>query len=445
MPNSALEHRYGGLTALTFEATGYFRLEKTDRWWFVTPDGHAFLSLGVNHVEPRLMRRPYNAAHWLQSLGLDAHVDDRRFLHHVQGRVQDDMRVFGFNTLGCHSPMHYYAQSFAPYVYRLRFVDICHWLTPAEEDFLDVFSADFETLCDQKAQAEAAPLKDDPYLLGYSFTDCPILTEVDAAERGVMIYGAPRRATATWPRVLRNLGADASGKRAYIALVRELYADDIRGFNQAYGTTFASFDALARARDWRPAVERRNVHEARDNARFLEQIVDRYYAVAVGAVRRHDPHHLVFGDKLNGNTGVPDGVMDVIAPHVDALFYQFYGYYGIQHPVLNNWSQRTGTPLLNGDSSYAVPEEMMPCPLGPHCKDQAERAEVTLDFARRAFARPDFVGWHWCGWMDGWNTIPGKELRQHSGVQDPFGHRYPEMVKALSTISREMYTLAQGA
>lgn len=91
-------------------------------------------------------------------------------------------------------------------------------------------------------------------------------------------------------------------------------------------TTFASFDALARARDWRPAVERRNVHEARDNARFLEQIVDRYYAVAVGAVRRHDPHHLVFGDKLNGNMGVPEGVMDVIAPHVDALFCQFYGY-----------------------------------------------------------------------------------------------------------------------
>jgi len=27
-----------------FEATGYFRMEKDERWWMVTPDGNAFLS-----------------------------------------------------------------------------------------------------------------------------------------------------------------------------------------------------------------------------------------------------------------------------------------------------------------------------------------------------------------------------------------------------------------
>jgi hypothetical protein len=134
--------------------------------------------------------------------------------------------------------------------------------------------------------------------------------------------------------------------------------------------------------------------------------------------------------------------IDVVARHVDLLFYQFYGHYGIQHPVIEDWSRRTGKPLLNGDSSFSVPDAMMPCPLGPHCADQAERAEVSLSFARRAFGRPDFVGWHWCGWMDGWKTIPGKELRQHSGVQDPFGRRYAPMVAALSSIAKEMYHVA---
>ena len=42
--------RYGGCLDLVFDATGYFRLEKTDRWWLVTPEGHAFLSFGANHV-----------------------------------------------------------------------------------------------------------------------------------------------------------------------------------------------------------------------------------------------------------------------------------------------------------------------------------------------------------------------------------------------------------
>lgn len=31
--------RFGGWTARRFEATGFFRLEKADRWWLVTPDG----------------------------------------------------------------------------------------------------------------------------------------------------------------------------------------------------------------------------------------------------------------------------------------------------------------------------------------------------------------------------------------------------------------------
>lgn len=257
------------------------------------------------------------------------------------------------------------------------------------------------------------------------------------------IYGAPRRATPTWPRVLRNLGADAPGKGAYVDPVRELYADDIRGFNQAYGTTFDTFGALSAAQNWRPAVDPTNSHERRDNARFLERVVDRYYAVAVDAVRRSDPNHLILGDKLNGNTGVLDGVVDVVARYVDVPFYQFYGHYGIQHPVLETWSLRTGKPLLNGDSSFSVPDEMMPCPLGPHCRDQEERAEASLAFARRAFARPDFVGWHWCGWMDGWKTIPGKELRQHSGLQDPFGRRYEPMMAALSSFSDAMYDIAR--
>jgi len=435
--------RYGGRTDLDFQATGFFRLEKADRWWFVTPEGHAFLSLGLNHVEPGLMQRPESRAHWMSAFGLEDGADRETFIGRLQERVEEDMVVFGLNTLGCHSGTQHYPRSFVPYVHTLRFVDICHWNSPTEADFPDVFSAEFERRCNKRAQEEAALRRDDPYLLGYSFTDCPILTDLDAAERGIMIYGAPRRATPTWPRVLRNLGADAAGKKVYVSLVRELYADDIRGFDQAYGTAFGSFDALAAARNWRPAVDSRNPHEQRDNARFLERIVDRYYAIVVGAVRRHDPNHLIFGDKLNGNTGVPDGVVDVVSRHVDVLFYQFYGHYGIQHPVLERWSQRTGKPLLNGDSSYSVPDEMMPCPLGPHCRDQEERAEVAMAFARRAFSRPDFVGWHWCGWMDGWKTIPGKELRQHSGLQDPFGKRYQPMVGALSGIAEEMYGLTR--
>ena len=87
----------------------------------------------------------------------------------------------------------------------------------------------------------------------------------------------------------------------------------------------------------------------------------------------------------------------------------------------------------------------MPHPNGPHCADQGERARVSDEFARRVYARREFVGWNWCGWMDSWKTYPGQEARQHSGLQDPFGRHYAPMVEAFSRFSDEMYDVAAGA
>jgi len=43
---------YGGWTGRRFDATGFFRLGKADRWRFVSPKGNAFFAFGVNHVQP---------------------------------------------------------------------------------------------------------------------------------------------------------------------------------------------------------------------------------------------------------------------------------------------------------------------------------------------------------------------------------------------------------
>jgi hypothetical protein len=40
-------------------ATGFFRVEeRRSVWWFINPQGEPAVSLGVNHVEPRLMIAP---------------------------------------------------------------------------------------------------------------------------------------------------------------------------------------------------------------------------------------------------------------------------------------------------------------------------------------------------------------------------------------------------
>ena len=437
--------RYGAWSGKRFEASGFFRLEKSGRWWLVSPEGNAYLSLGLNHATTDFLVQPYNRKHWLESFGA-ASASDPLFVEGFRRRVAEDMKAYGFNALGCHTrTRQYWKAPVWPYVQPFKVVDIDHWRTPVDADFPDVFSTAFENKCRQRASEERLEeFRNDPYLLGYSYTDCPILTELDASARQRVTFGAPRAATSTWPRVLRNLPSGSPGKKVYVELMRERYAGQIYAFNEVYGMSFGSFDAVEEAHNWRPAVERRNANEARDNAAFLERILDRYYQVMAATIRSHDPNHLIFGDKMNGNTDTPDAAIRIAARHNDLTFFQWYAYYGEQHARLDRWSEITGKALLNGDAGLSTPNEHMPHPNGPDAPDQEERARRTLDLGRKAFSRPDFVGWHYCGWMDTWDTMPGKEARQHSGLQDPFGRRYEPIVRAVKTISSEMYDLAAG-
>ena len=63
--------RFGGWTGKKFKATGFFRVEKDDRWWLVTPEGNAFLSFGINHLYPDLFQQEYNREAWRKRLGLE--------------------------------------------------------------------------------------------------------------------------------------------------------------------------------------------------------------------------------------------------------------------------------------------------------------------------------------------------------------------------------------
>ena len=172
-------------------------------------------------------------------------------------KLRADLTALGMNTLGVHSSLRHLSFGFVPYIHTARFVDICHYMTPAESDFRDVFSPGFELHCDRVAQAEVLPRKNDPWLIGYFMTDCPIFTDLDAAPRRNSVYGAVRQGVSTWPRVLRNLGS-SPGKRAYIAAMRDSYGADIARFNAAYGTAFGSFEALEQAVNWRPQTDANN-------------------------------------------------------------------------------------------------------------------------------------------------------------------------------------------
>ncbi|MFC1714255.1 hypothetical protein ACFL6S_11330 [Candidatus Poribacteria bacterium] len=436
---------YGGNPDISFGKTGFFRLEKTDRWWLVTSEGNAFLSFGINHYHWGWWAAGYNRDHWLREFGGDR-PGDASWVKGFREAAAGDLARLGLNTLGVHSdpPVLMDPKPIAPYIAKFDPVDIPHWKQPGPEEFVDIFSPEFEARCDSMARELVEPRALDPFLVGFAMTDCPVLTDHDARMREQTIYGAARPDLPTWPRVLRNLGANAPGKQAYVENMRVLYQDDVAAFNTAYGTDFASWDALAAARDWRMETDFGNGHELRDNTEFLRRCVDQYYRIAKDALRRYDANHLFFGDKINANTDTLDTILDITSRHTDLVFYQAYGRYRMQKEILDRWTTLVDMPFLNGDSTFAVATEMMPRPYGPLAANQAERAAWTREFAESAFARPDFVGWHICGIIDTWKTLPHKEEHQHSGLMTPMGKFYPKMEQAIQELSRRLYQIALG-
>ena len=62
-------NKFGGRLEKSFEASGFFRIEKDDlRCWHVTPEGHGFLIHGMDHVGRHTISQPYNKQHWDKEL-----------------------------------------------------------------------------------------------------------------------------------------------------------------------------------------------------------------------------------------------------------------------------------------------------------------------------------------------------------------------------------------
>jgi len=465
--------KYGGCTDIHFEPTGFFRLEKADRWWLVTPEGNAFLSFGANHVDIRNIMASYNKEFWAKKFGIGENADSKAFLPGFEKKVKDDLKAFGMNTLGTHSGTGMYSESIANDVVNCRMVDICHYMTPTEDDFPDVFSDDFVKHCDQRARAIAAPRKDDPFVIGYSMTDCPILTDPESWPHDYNVYGWRTDQKPTWSQVLRNKGENSPGKRVYVSAMRQIYHNSIREFNDTYNTDFKSFDDLLQATQWRRRPQYSNSREGRDNYEFLLKVVDRCYEVEVAAIRKHDPNHIILGDKFQGNRmglEVPDEIIALCGKHFDLIFFQKYTVWHDLEPLLNKFARfGGGKPIYMGDSSINVPNENMPDPFGPQCVNQKIRAEVFKKVFYSSYARNDFVGWDWCGWMDLWAKDPdqaraerfekaalaaaeatGQQIRiglrdpRHGGVQDPYGNYDQPIQKAMKEFSEKMYDIAIG-
>ena len=171
--------QYGGFTDIKGEKTGFFHTQQIDgRWWLVTPEGKPFFSLGINHIDPASLRYQENIHIWQEKYNAST-------TEWLKKSVKPNLEKWGFNTMGWEQEVTVrqwqHSRSFTndelkaldmPYCRMLPFNESHQWSKHTVH--YDFFSKEWIEWVDYVARSYCAEVKDDPNLIGYFFSDCPV-------------------------------------------------------------------------------------------------------------------------------------------------------------------------------------------------------------------------------------------------------------------------------
>ncbi len=382
---------FGGFKDIRANATGWFHIEKiSGRSILVTPEGHPFILLGINHIGAIRQHGKNEPDIFAEKYGSD------------WGALREDLveqyAEWGFNTAD--NAVAELRRGF-PYTVPITLAKTAKYYSPPggknPYDFPDVFDQRVRTALVNQIRSVCAAHRDNPYLIGYHWTDTPTWD----------IHKTRIFRKTDWVSQIRKLGATAPGKLRYIDFLNRRYDGDLSRVNRAYGLGAQSFDALL-SEDFL-GINLQQYEVVRDDELFLGIIARQYYGIIGPTIRKHDPNHLIFGEKyLMGDH--PDQVLEAAMPHIDVLSLQpGDGYIPIYTPgdifpeeEMRYLHDLTGKPIFICDHQISFATERYPLAIWPYHQraNEAEAAIATERFIRRAFVEPYIIGYRRCQYID---------------------------------------------
>jgi len=320
---------------MTTEQRCFTAGKRAGRWWFITPDGEPFWSIGMNHIDSAALRFPESGGVWEREFGNSM----ERWLR----AVARDLREWGFNTVGWTQEVviitrnyHRHSRLFTyeeyqwlgmPYCHLLPFTEAHQW--EVETRMPDIAGPDLDEWCDYVARDQCARFRGDPKLIGYSYCDCPqwVHTRPENEWRGTLVD----------PDLLKT----EAGRR-------ELFA-----------------------------------------------IAERYYRVTHEAIRRYDPNHLILGDRWEANAPLPEEVVRAALRYVDVLSFQCFGSVENILGKMRRWAEFADKPVLLADAAGHVhaPHDSA----WPPSADRVHDVEHYRQVMEGLWRIPQCVGYHLCG------------------------------------------------
>lgn len=433
--------QYGGWREIKGKATGFFHVEQIDgKWWFITPEGNGFLSIGVNFVSfqgdfaPALGYAPYER-NMRKKYG-----DRNKWIVATLSRL----KAWGFNTIGGFSLPVYHRRSdelAMPYTISFALGDLggADW---QKGIFPDVFNPVFKDKVMSAVQRVCIKTRQDPFLIGY-FLDNEL----------------------HWNNAITSmlrLPDNVPGKKAILQFIKEYYEDDFNKFRSVWETTATDFDTLSRTRSIKPRKGSfEKAREAQDELlRFISQ---QYFEITVNAIRSCDKNHLILGVRLLPVT--PRAVVEEFGKYADVIAVNFYanrdedktkeyinwierqaegGMVVADKEWLRGFAELSKGPILITEFSFKAKDSGLPNTKGGGLetrvfKTQRDRAAMFEWYAKKSAGRVYIVGYHWYQYMD--QPKEGRFDGENSnlGLVDIQDNPYDQLIERVKVVNREVY------
>ena len=421
-PLHAQTDRFGGLEAMKSKSTGHFELEKIrDRWWFVTPEGHVMIALGVNHLNEVRNAPEYPRTVLAQRFGKD--------WPRVHAEIEKQIRTWGFNSAGFFPPQE--MRRTMPYIVTTKFMSASFYSEPLT--YVDVFTPAFAAEAETKALAAAAEMKANPMAMAWAWSDSLSWDlKLTRQSRGTDFVS-----------FMRGLPIGAPGRDRYTAFLRERHGGDLAKLNAAYGSKFTSFETVGGA-----SLDLDRAPVFADDREFLRLIARHYYQTISTGFRREHPRGLLMGERFQLRDH-PDEVLEEAAKFIDVLGIQpgdhfFPPIAKLTRPdetwfdvaEFDRLHRLTGKPIVVVDHQCGFFDQQTPKTGGWHQYASAEEAAVSYDrFLRDAFARPYLVGYFRCQYL----SIYKDQLKRYKqGLLRPDGTPFEDYVTRLTQTNRDV-------
>jgi len=342
-PQTPAYDRYGGWLELQGERTGFFHTQFIKgRWWFVTPDGNAFLSKGVCHINWHTERpgsppaAPADPVAW-------AKVTARQ------------LRGWNFNTAAAWAEPEFAGAE----IVCAPVLDLAGGADPDDlwlnRKIYDVFDPSAPAALEEIARKHIGTMASNPWVLGY-FID------------NELHWGAEWNSQESLLEMYLKLPKSSAGWKRASAFLAE------RGVT---ATTMKTIDKDA----------------------FQELVASEYGRLTRDAIRKVDKVHLILGCRFAGYA--PDPVLRGVAKYFDVISYNNYD---DEAPLdmLRHMTEITGRPVMITEFSFKAMDSRLPNTKGAGrpVATQLERADHFERYVTALMTLPGCLGFHWFQYFD---------------------------------------------